>query len=76
MIYTEFIKYLRSKNIILFDHDYRLAFNNINTYMIFPSNNIMVGGGDRIINYDDMTLKNIINTALSPEPRNLYWFVN
>lgn len=78
MNYPEFIKYLKSKNIILFDHDYRIAYNNINTYMIFPQNEItnMVGGGNRIMNYDDTTLKHIIDTALSPEPKKLYWFVN
>lgn len=76
--YTDFIKYLKSKNIILFDHDYRIAYNNINTYMITPQNEItnMVGGGNRIMNYDDVTLKYIIDTALSPEPKKLYWFVN
>ena len=77
--YTDFIKYLKSKNIILFDHDYRIAYNNINTYMITPQNEItnnMVGGGNRIMNYDDTTLKQIIDTALSPEPKKLYWFAN
>ena len=79
MKYTEFIKYLKSKNIILFDHDYRIAYNNINTYMISPQSNIihnMVGGGDRIIKYDDIILKQIIDTAISSEPRKLYWFAN
>jgi len=84
MKYTEFIKYLKSKKIILFDHDYRIAYNNINTYMISPPSNDMIGGGDRIMNYNDITLKHInditlkhiIDTALSPEPKNLYWFVN
>ena len=76
--YPEFIKYLKSKNIILFDHDYRIAYNNINTYMITPQNEItnMIGGGNRIMNYDDTILKQIIDTALSPEPKKLYWFVN
>ena len=76
MKYTEFMKYLKSKNIILFDHDYRIAYNNINTYMISPPSHNMIGGGDRIISYDDITLKHIIDTALSSEPRKLYWFVN
>jgi len=74
--YPEFIKYLKSKNIILFDHDYRIAYNNINNYMISPPINNMVGGGNRIMNYDDTTLKHIIDTALSPEPKKLYWFTN
>jgi hypothetical protein len=76
MKYIEFIKYLKSKNIILFDHDYRIAYNNINTYMITPQSESMIGGGNRIMNYDDTTLKHIIDTALSPEPKKLYWFAN
>ena len=76
MNYPEFIKYLKSKNIILFDHDYRIAYNNINTYMIesqvIESQNIMTGGGNRIKQYNDIELKNIIDTALSSEPRKLY----
>ncbi len=95
MNYPEFIKYLKSKNIILFDHDYRIAYNNINSYMIEsqvinssmnnpsmnnpsmnnPSRN-MIGGGTRLLHYNDTELKNIIDTALSPDPRKLYWFVN
>ncbi len=71
MNYPEFIKYLKSKNIILFDHDYRIAYNNINSYMI-ESQNIMTGGGNRIKQYNDIELKNIIDTALSSEPRKLY----
>lgn len=74
--YPEFIKYLKSKNIILFDHDYRIAYNNINNYMISPQNENMIGGGNRIMNYNDTTLKHIIDTALSPEPKKLYWFAN
>ena len=80
MNYPEFIKYLKSKNIILFDHDYRIAYNNINTYMI-NSSTIMTGGGNRLQHsdtilqkYSDITLKHIIETAISPEPRKLYHF--
>ncbi len=79
MNYPEFIKYLKSKNIILFDHDYRIAYNNINTYIInSPINNlstIMTGGGNRLQQYNDATLKYIIDTAISPEPRKLYNFI-
>ena len=75
MNYPEFIKYLKSKNIILFDHDYRIAYNNINTYMINHSQNNMTGGGNRLKQYDDIKLKHIIDTALSFEPRNLYWYL-
>lgn len=76
MKYSEFIKYLKLKKIMLFDHEYRIAYNNINNYMISPQNNIMVGGGHKIINYDDIMLKYIIDTALSSEPKKLYWFAN
>jgi hypothetical protein len=76
MNYPEFIKYLKSKNIILFDHDYRIAYNNINSYMISTKeNDIMTGGGNRIQQYSDITLKHIIDTALSPEPNKLYNFI-
>lgn len=75
MEYVAFIKYLTSKNIILFDHDNRLAYNNIKTYMLGNSTNNMTGGGNIIFHFNDITLKQIINTALSSEPRNLYWFV-
>lgn len=67
MNYKEYIKYLKSNNIILFDHDYRISFNNINNYM--NNNKQMTGGGELL--FDKEELKMIVNIALSSNPQML-----
>ena len=32
MKYIDYVNHLKSNNIILFDHDYRISYNNINIY--------------------------------------------
>lgn len=72
MKYIEYLNYLKSNNIILFDHDYRISFNNINNY--YNINN-MSGGGyskkSKLFNLNKNELDKIINIALSQNPQYL-----
>ena len=71
MKYIDYINHLKSNNIILFDHDYRISYNNIKTYYNLK---YQIGGGDKnikIANLDIDNLKMIINIALSSNPKSL-----
>ncbi len=72
MEYLEYLNYLKSNNIILFDHDYRISFNNINNYY---NNNYMSGGGynkkNKLLKLNKNELEKIINVALSQNPHYL-----
>jgi hypothetical protein len=74
MNYIEYVNYLKSKNIKMFDHDYRISYYNINKYINEESNN-MTGGGNKMLikNYNNDELINIINISLSVRPENLYF---
>jgi hypothetical protein len=67
MKYIDFVNHLKSNNIILFDHDYRISYNNINiyynNYLNHDSNN-QIGGGPN-------DLKLIVNLSLSSNPQYL-----
>jgi hypothetical protein len=71
MKYTNYLKYLKSNNIILFDHDYRISYNNINNYYFRQQ----VGGGNinnnKLFNLNKNELEKIINIALSQNPQYL-----
>ncbi len=72
MNYKQYIKYLKSNNIILFDHDYRISYNNINNYMAFKK--LMTGGAKKnssklLFNKEDLEM--IVNIALSSNPQYL-----
>jgi hypothetical protein len=74
MKYTNYLKYLKSNNIILFDHDYRVSYNNINNYYFRQQ----TGGGttniinnNKLFNLNKNELGKIINIALSPNPQYL-----
>ena len=67
MKYIDYVNHLKSNNIILFDHDYRISYNNINIYYNKYLNNnskSQIGGNK----YD---LKLIVNLALSSNPQYL-----
>jgi hypothetical protein len=71
MEYKDYIKYLKSKNIILFDHDYRISYNNIKIY--YNINNLnnknnLIGGGNNNNNND---INTIIKLSLSSNPQYL-----
>ena len=71
MKYIEYLNYLKKNNIVLFDHDYRISYNNINNYYNI---NKMTGGGKIsnklfILNKDE--LEQIVNIALSQNPQYL-----
>ena len=71
MKYIDYVKYLKSKNIHLFDFDYRISYNNI--INVLSAKNIMIGGGNNVLQqYDDIMLRNIVDVALSPMRSNLY----
>ena len=71
MDYTNYINYLKSKNIILFDHDYRISYYNINNYK--APNNMTGGGINKLLNYTDSELQQIINISISNNPRYLLY---
>ena len=68
MKYLDYINYLKSNNIILFDHDYRISYNNIKHY--YNNTNNQIGGGNILANLDKDDLRIIINVALT-NPRYL-----
>ncbi len=73
MKYIDYINHLKSNNIILFDHDYRISYNNIKHYYNKIKN--QTGGGNSSckkishLNKDD--LECVINIALSSNPQYL-----
>lgn len=72
MDYNKYIKYLKTNNIFLFDHDYRISFFNINKYMNL--NTPMTGGAIKSHNkllFDNDELNRIVNIALSSNPHYL-----
>jgi hypothetical protein len=72
MEYISYVNYLKSKNIILFDHDYRLSYHNITN--ISNNDNNMTGGGlNKLVKYSDYELNMIINIAISNNPRYLLY---
>lgn len=74
MKYIDYVNYLKSNNIILFDHDYRVSYFNINTHILNPrSTNNMRGGGVYLSKYNYHELNNIVKIALSVNPQYLLY---
>jgi hypothetical protein len=71
MKYIDYIKYLKSKNIIMYDHDYRISYYNIKKYYNNDIRSEMRGGGDFFL--DDANLTDILSISLSVRPENLYF---
>ena len=71
MKYIDYINHLKSNNIILFDHDYRISYNNIKHY--YNKNKNQTGGGYNSklshLNKDD--LDSVVNLSLSSNPQYL-----
>ena len=76
MKYIDYVNYLKSKNIIMYDHDYRISYYNINKYYNNDLLSEMVGGGNKkkFINNNE-NLEEIISISLSIRPENLYFLV-
>jgi hypothetical protein len=72
MKYIDYVKYLKSKNINLFDFDYRISYNNFIHVLNNKAKPYMIGGGNVLNQYDDIMLRNIIDISLSPMRSNLY----
>ena len=71
MKYIEYLNYLKNNNIILFDHDYRISYNNVNNYYNI---NKMTGGGksnNKLFRLNKNELEQIVNIALSQNPHYL-----
>jgi hypothetical protein len=83
MKYIDFVNHLKSNNIILFDHDYRISYNNINIYYNNYLNNNYLNNNYLNNNYlnnknnqsgggnNDTDLKLIVNLSLSSNPQYL-----
>ena len=70
MKYIDFVNNLKSNNIILFDHDYRISYNNINIYYNnYLNNSNQLGGGKS--SYNDNDLRLIVNVSISSNPQYL-----
>lgn len=76
--YINYVNFLKSNNIILYDHDYRISYNNITTYYN-KINEEMTGGGNNMKNqlFNNIeSLLGIINVSLSDYPQNLFFLAN
>jgi hypothetical protein len=71
MKYIDYVNYLKSKNIIMYDHDYRVSYYNINKYYNNDLRMEMRGGGNSL--FDDDKLTEILSISLSIRPENLYF---
>jgi hypothetical protein len=73
MKYINYINHLKSNNIILFDHDYRISYNNIKNY--YYKKHIQTGGGNtpknRLSHLNKDDLEFVVNLALSSNPQYL-----
>ncbi len=75
MKYIDYINHLKLNNIILFDHDYRISYNNIKNY--YTIKKVQLGGGNKHsikfsqLNKDDLNL--VVNLALSSNPQYLFY---
>ena len=72
MKYLDYINYLKSNDIILFDHDYRISYNNIKYY--YKTNNLSQTGGGKTtkltrLSKDDLNL--LVNLSISSNPQYL-----
>ena len=76
MKYIDYVNYLKSKKIIMYDHDYRISYYNIKKFFMNDNNvgSEMVGGSNKknFIN-DDNLLSEIVSISLSIRPENLYF---
>ena len=73
MKYIDYINHLKSNNIILFDHDYRISYNNINNYYNISYSLNKKGGGDKLIKLNKDDLKIVVNLSLSLNPQYLLY---
>ncbi len=71
MKYIDYIKYLKSKNIVMYDHDYRVSYYNIKKYYNNDLRSEMRGGGNIFL--DEENLTEILSISLSIRPENLYF---
>jgi hypothetical protein len=73
MKYIDYINHLKSNNIILFDHDYRISYNNIKNY--YYKKHIQTGGSNtkknRLSHLNKDDLEFVVNLALSSNPQYL-----
>jgi hypothetical protein len=74
MKYIDYVNYLKSKNIIMYDHDYRISYYNIKKYYNNNVRSEMVGGGNKtfFMNDNDI-LSEIVSISLSVRPENLFF---
>jgi len=71
MKYIDYINHLKSNNIILFDHDYRISYNNIKHYYNKTKNQTGGGSNNKISRLNKDDLECVINISLSSNPHYL-----
>ncbi len=72
MKYIDYINHLKSNNIILFDHDYRISYNNIKQYYNKMKNQTGGGKNNKLSNLNKDELECVVNIALSSNPQYLF----
>ncbi len=71
MKYINYLNYLKENNIILFDHDYRISYNNIKNYYNINNNFSGGGTGHKLLSLSKNELEQVINISLSQNPQYL-----
>lgn len=69
MIYSEYVKFLKSKNINLFDHEYRISYKYL---FILRANKDQIGGGNYLHSKSNKELLYLINITTSQNPNYIY----
>ena len=79
MNFINYKHFLESKNIKLFDHEYRISYYKLLKY---TQTNNMIGGGNTLSvlnslnNKDSISLKNIVDILLSHNSHYILYFLN
>lgn len=70
MIYSDYVKFLKEKNINLFDHEYRISYKYLINFK--PNNKQQIGGGNYLYNKSNKELLYLINITNSQYPNYIY----
>ena len=72
MNYSKFKKILESKDIVLFDHEYRISYYEITNYLKNKSNEMNGGGKNKISAIPRDKLLIMVKISISSNPLYLY----
>jgi hypothetical protein len=72
MNYSKFKKILESKDIVLFDHEYRISYYEITNYLKNKSKEMQGGGKNKISDIPRDKLLMMVKISISSNPLYLY----